>query len=172
MEELTETTGTTDTARRTGPVETPGAVTVGEAVKGWHLSNRTLRRRLAAGEVAGAYKVPGGKGEEWRIPADALDALGYERQTNRPAVPETPPPPPEPTPAERLAGQLADLLDRETKALESARDMYAEARADAARLEAELAASKRDADRERERADQLAAELVEARKPRRRWGRK
>lgn len=170
MEELPQTTGQ---ARRPGLVETPGAITLAEAVETWQVSHRTLRRRLAANEIPGAYKVAGGKGEEWRIPAGALDQLGYTRQTpDTPPEPAAPPPPPLPTPAERIAADLARLLEKERLALSSANDQYAEAKAEAARLEERLKAARAETDRERERADQLAAELAEATAPRRRWWRK
>ena len=163
---------TSEPPRPAGQIETPGAYTLAEAAEVWEVSHRTLRRRLAAGEVPGAYKLPGAKGESWRIPAAALGQLGYKRRNVEPPAPVAPPPPPLPTPAERIASQLGELLDAERKALASARDMYADAKAEQARLEERLKAAKADTDRERARADALAVELDAARKPRRRWGRR
>lgn len=39
------------------------------------VSERTMQRRLADGELPGAHKVPGSRGEEWRIPVAAIEYL-------------------------------------------------------------------------------------------------
>jgi hypothetical protein len=173
---------TPDAGRTPGTTDTPGAVAIGEAVELWEVSPRTLRRKLADG-IHGAYKITGPKGEEWRIPAAALDALGYPRRSDHA------PPVVEPT-----SGELAAIRAREdtqrtldallaTMAASRGELMAAEADrkatevlardalAETARLEERLKAANADTERERERADALAAELDAARKPRRRWGR-
>ncbi len=50
-----------------------------EAVATFSLSEATLRRLLAAGELE-ARKVSGVRGREWRIPASALERAGYPRR--------------------------------------------------------------------------------------------
>ena len=166
MDELTATTP----ERRGHAVETPGALTTAEALERWQVSARTLRRRLTAGEVVGAYKVADAKGETWRIPAGALDGM-YPPRHVEPTEPPPPPPPAPPTPAERIAAQLAAMLDAERKALASTQDKYAEALADAARADEQRLAAVAEAEAERARADALAVELADALK-RRRWWRK
>ena len=63
------------------PQEASGNVeglTVSEAATAFGLSVSTIRRLLKEGKVAGAAKVPGPKGSEYRIPPGALEALGYK----------------------------------------------------------------------------------------------
>ena len=167
MDELTATTP----ERRGLAVETPGAYTMAEAVETWQVSARTLRRRLSAGEVPGAYKTPGPQGETWRMPGSTLDGLYPRRHVESTEPPPEPPPPP-PTPAERIAAQLAAMLDTERKALASTQDKYAEALADAARADEQRKTAVAEAEAERARADALAVELADALKHRRRWGRR
>lgn len=50
-----------------------------EAVAAFSVSEATLRRLLAAGEL-GARKVSGVRGREWRIPVSALERAGYRRR--------------------------------------------------------------------------------------------
>lgn len=57
-------------------------LTVKQAVTTWDVSEATLRRKLAAGELAGAHQVPGPKGMEWRIPATALEQAGLQYRTD------------------------------------------------------------------------------------------
>lgn len=167
MDELTTTTP----ERRGFAVETPGAYTMAEAVETWQVSARTLRRRLSAGELLGVYKTPGPQGETWRIPGSTLDGL-YPRRHVEPTEPPPPPPPPLPTPAERIAAQLTDLLDKERIALAAINESYAVALADAARADEQRKAAVAEAEAERARADALAVELADALKRRRWWGRR
>lgn len=172
-EELPAAGETFTPLQRPRTVESPGTVSVPEAVERWKVSERTLRRRLMGGEIAGAHKVPGAKGEEWRIPAAALDSLGYERtDAGAPDEPATVAPAPEVSEllhelrADREAWRtLAADTRRELMAAESDRRAAEVARlevvAEAARLEERVAAVERERDR-------LAEELEEARK-RRRW---
>jgi hypothetical protein len=167
--ELPKVGDTSPPAWRPTATESPGTVSMAEAVELWQVSERTLRRRLGAGEIPGAHKVPTSKGEEWRIPADALDSLGYARTA----------PPVEVAPALPDGLDLGELLQELRADRQAWRDLAKESRLEltaaetdrvaahtkAARLEVELEA-------EKARADALAVELAEARKPRRRWGRK
>lgn len=50
-------------------------LTVAEAVERYGMSERTVRRHLAAGRYAGAYMEPSEAGERWRIPLAALEQL-------------------------------------------------------------------------------------------------
>ena len=188
--ELPKVGDTSPPAWRPTATESPGTVSMAEAVELWQVSERTLRRRLGAGEIPGAHKVPTTKGEEWRIPADALDSLGYARTA----------------PPVEVASGLPDGLDlgellQELRADRQAwRDLAKESRLElmaaesdrvashkkAVELELELEAEKERAEAEKVRAVELeleleaekaraaalAVELDAARKPRRRWSRK
>lgn len=57
-------------------------LTLDEAAKRLNLSERTIQRRLKAGQLVG-YKVPGPRGPEWRVTLKALD------DTTETAVPST-----------------------------------------------------------------------------------
>ena len=50
-------------------------VTIAEAAVRTGVSAQTWRRRLKAGQVAGAYKATGSQGEQWQIPVAALDSI-------------------------------------------------------------------------------------------------
>lgn len=66
------------------PVEPPSGgvegLTVAEAATAYGLSVSTVRRLLKQNKVAGAAKITGVKGVEYRIPPEALEALGYVRK--------------------------------------------------------------------------------------------
>lgn len=69
---------TTEPAR---PLEHTGSVeglSVAEAATAFGLSVSTIRRLLKEGKVAGAAKVPGPKGSEYRLPPGSMEALGYK----------------------------------------------------------------------------------------------
>lgn len=168
--------GGTSQARPSEPPPTD-ALSLDEAVAAYGVSQSTLRRRLREDQVAGAFKVHGPKGDEWRIPAGALEALGYT-QTSVTATPpmlqgrsdEIPPPPPAPPELERLAASVTELVEqlgaerRQLMAAEEDRGQLnrdlVDARVDAGRLKHELAA-------ERARRQEL-----EQRLRRRRWFRR
>jgi len=148
------------------PSEAPAtdALSLEQAADRYSVSTTTLRRRLREGEIAGAYKVAGPKGDEWRLPRGALEALGY-----RELEPEPPPPlaaPDEPPPAQ-MASLMAALerltlsLDVERRQLAAATEDREDAWITAARLEAELNA-------ERERRQELEQRLEQAEQARRR----
>lgn len=55
-------------------------MTVEEAAAAYDVSALTLRRRAQYGEIEGAVKVRGRRGQEWRVPPASLDLLGYARR--------------------------------------------------------------------------------------------
>ena len=160
--------GDTATPERTDPrtPDTSGtALTITEAAGRYVVSEATLRRQLAAGTITGAHKKPGPKGETWLLPAASLVALGYRERAE--VATETAPPPPAPPPesAELVAvvDRLAELLAGQQSALMAAESDRTDARASAADALARLEMTTADLDRERARADGLAAELDAAR---------
>lgn len=64
--------------RPSEPSTSVEGLTVAEAATAFGLSVSTIRRLLKEGKVAGAAKVPGPKGSEYRLPPGALEALGYK----------------------------------------------------------------------------------------------
>ena len=133
------------------PAEAPqtDALSLTEASQTYGVSVTTLRRLLRAGDVAGAFQVPGPKGREWRLPAGSLEALGYQAVEKR-AQSEAAPAAPvlDLSALDRSLATLTDLLtegQRQLMAAEQDRDRAAkereEARIDAARLEAQLEAA-------------------------------
>lgn len=151
-------------ARPTAPPVTE-ARSLDETVHAYGVSMSTLRRRLRAGEVPGAYKVPGPKGDEWRIPRGALEQLGYRIVAD--SEPE-----PAPAPLAPATGELERVVD----ALRSVMERF-----DASQRQLQAAEEDRGAAlREREQARVEAAELrgqiaqleTELRHARRRWWRR
>lgn len=67
--------GATTAAARTVNSDHATVVTIAEAAARTGVSSQTWRRRLKAGQVAGAYKTAGAQGEQWQIPVAALDTL-------------------------------------------------------------------------------------------------
>lgn len=67
-------------------------LTIDEATRAFRTSPKTIRRRLAAGEIEGAYKRPGDRGPEWVMPAGSLVAAGFSPRpgADAPALPEDP----------------------------------------------------------------------------------
>ena len=158
--------GGTGEAGRMSASPATDALTLDDAARTYGVSLSTLYRRLHRDELAGAYKVGGRKGLEWRIPSGALEALGY-----RPAQePERAPEPPDVDTLTRAVRQLTEALAADRRQLMAATEDRAsaerereQARIDAARLEAQLEAA-------RERTRDLEYELARAR--RRWWQRK
>jgi excisionase family DNA binding protein len=66
------------------PIEPPSVtvegLTVAEAATAYGLSVSTVRRLLNKNRISGAAKITGVKGVEYRIPPEALEALGYSRK--------------------------------------------------------------------------------------------
>jgi len=67
--------GETTPAARTVNSDHATVVTIAEAASRTGVSSQTWRRRLKAGQVAGAYKTAGAQGEQWQIPVTALDSI-------------------------------------------------------------------------------------------------
>lgn len=67
--------GETTPAARTPNSDHATVVTIAEAASRTGVSVQTWRRRLKAGQVAGAYKTAGAQGETWQIPVTALDTI-------------------------------------------------------------------------------------------------
>lgn len=67
-------------------------LTIEDATREFRVSPKTIRRRLAAGEIVGAYKRPGNRGPEWVMPRESLAAAGFTvRQAAVPAALPTDP---------------------------------------------------------------------------------
>jgi len=159
-------------------VVAPGMVTLTEAARGWDVSVRTLRRRIAGGELPDAVRITTRAGQVWHIPPAALARLGYKPTDT-----------PEPTPVAPVANdlllvRLTQLLERQQSALEAATDAKQSAAVEAATLRAEQTHLTAERDRvtterdalttERDalaaERDRLAIELAAAQ--RRRWRRR
>lgn len=67
--------GETTPAARTIISDHATMLTISEAAARTGISGQTWRRRLKAGQVAGAYKTAGAQGEQWLIPVTALDSI-------------------------------------------------------------------------------------------------
>lgn len=52
-------------------------LTIEDATREFRVSPKTIRRRLADGAIAGAFKRPGSRGPEWVIPRSSLAAAGF-----------------------------------------------------------------------------------------------
>src|SRR3954447_13944561 len=65
-------------------------LSVREAAERYGVPVRTMAQRLRLGEIQGAYKIRGPRGQEWRVPAAALEAFGYTGAAGgvAPGVPE------------------------------------------------------------------------------------
>lgn len=144
-----------------------------EATERWEVSVRTLRRRLTDGDIPGAYKAPAAKGEQWRIPPEALDALNYRRK-DAPEEPVGVPPADTVATSELLVelraqretwNALMEERGRELVASEEDRRKAEEARlkaaTDLARVEERLVAVEGERDTAKERAEALAAKVEE-----------
>ena len=65
--------------RSEAPAE-PDLIGIPEALRLFDLGDSTLRRKLREGKVSGSRTVSTKRGEEWRFPAESLEALGYRRK--------------------------------------------------------------------------------------------
>lgn len=158
--------------------DTPDMVTLAEAAQGWDVSVRTLRRRIAAGEITGAKRIHTRAGQTWHLPISALSALGYSRRDNADA---TPAPTTEMTTElahqRRVVDDLMAMLDTERRALVSAQDGQRSAAIEAAELRVKLEAADEMRQLERQHLeaerDRLAERVrqLEAAKPPRWWRR-
>lgn len=151
--------GDTSTPARPPESLDPGEwLTITDAASAYGVSVSTLHRRRKAGEIVGAVKVPGPKGEEWRIPPESLEALGYKPKETRAA---------EAVKAAR-AGLEAESLEARVRELEASLELE-RVRREAAETEAE--ALRGNLDDLRTALAKLPAALPPA-TPRRRWWRK
>jgi hypothetical protein len=159
--------GETSPGERTD-TRTPDAsgtlVTITEAAERFEVSAVTLRRKLKAGEITGAAKRPGPKGDEWLLPLSALESLGYSRRGDTPGaavadVAEVGAWAAQSSDLIELADRLASLLEGERLQLRAAENERTEARAEAAAALARLEMTEAERDRERQRAETLAAEI-------------
>lgn len=143
-----------------GESPSTAALSLAEAAVAFAVSPTTLRRKLKAGELAGAFKVPGVKGDEWRVPEGALIALGYQRQTDveQPASEQ-----PDESALSQALAQVLTRFDQTQNLLQAAEADRQDAQVKAAKLEAQLEAEQR-------RAADLEARLEAASK--RWWQRK
>jgi len=167
--------GDTSPGERTD-TRTPDAsgttLTIAEAAERFDVSAVTLRRRIRAGEIAGATKRPGPKGDEWLLPVAALVGLYREKETARPApVPQDPGPAVSVDALLALADRLTALLEGERLQLRAAEQDRTDATAEAAEARVRLEMVEADLERERTRAAELAAEL-EREQSRRRFRRR
>lgn len=53
-------------------------LTIDDATREFRVSAKTIRRRLTAGEIDGAYKRPGTRGPEWVMPRSSLVQAGFD----------------------------------------------------------------------------------------------
>ena len=167
--------GDTSPGERTDPrtPDTSGTLlTIAEAVERFDVSTVTLGRRLRRGEIPGASKRPSPKGDTWVIPAASLTLLGYAELTTEV---DTPPITGATVVTEivsenkellSVVASLTAIIDREKLQLEAAQTDRTNAQARAAELGARLEMTTAELVRERERVEQLAAELAQARQRR------
>jgi hypothetical protein len=170
--ELTTTT-TSDPRSNVGPEL---ALSVADVVANYKIGNSTLRKRLAAGELVGAYKVKAGTGEAWAIPITTLDAAGIVRKEIEDYAAdlydeaeryETAEPPAVLAVLEGVVDRLTTLYEVSTRQLEAAQGdrnnalvEAADAKARLEMLEAAIEEKRAEVERERSRADDLATELA------------
>ena len=176
--------GDTSPGERTDPrtSDTSGTLlTISEAVERFDVSTVTLGRRLRRGEIPGASKRPSPKGDTWVIPAASLtllyDELTTEVTTPTPGQGMTAVPT---STLDDLSAQARDMVEelravraRDRAQLEAAEvdrknlnETAAQARETAAAAVARAEAAEAELVRERERVEQLATELAQARQRR------
>lgn len=138
-----------------GPSPQTDGLSIQEASEQYGISQSTLRRRLAAKAIPGAFTVSGPKGDEWRLPEGGLEAAGFQRIEKRL----------EKTEGEELVASvdlrqlmtsiqtLTDQLTRSQLQLEAASSEKGELSVELARQEERLAAANREISELRERLD-------------------
>lgn len=90
---------------RVGEPDSSGTtLTISEASRRTGVSVSTIRRRLKAGAIPGAYKTDGPDGEEWRIPVASLDGIASESSKRTTSD--------DPEEVEELRRQVSDLRTR------------------------------------------------------------
>jgi hypothetical protein len=161
--------------------ESVPALSVSEVVANYRIGNSTLRKRLAAGELVGAYKVKAGTGEAWAIPITTLDAAGIVRKPADEMTADLMADPDEQAPdltaavvpdgktmldsetLVELVASLRGVLERDSRQLEAAQGDRNKAQVEAAEARARLEMLEAEVERERTRAEALAVELAEVR---------
>lgn len=163
---------TTTPATRGATPEHPGMVSLSEAASIYVVTIKTLRRRLAAGDLHGV-KVPTPTGEAWMVSPQAVAALGYEmREADEPAAPAGPAPvDPALKQAAELAKVLTDLLDRQSRALEVETERSATTQARLVETELKLGLTEMQVAELQAERDALAESVAEL-ESRRWWQRK
>jgi hypothetical protein len=166
MEELPQRAATEPERVNVREVDASGtSYGLDEAADRYGLSVSTLRRRLAAGEVQGAHKVPGPKGVTWRIPGAALAALGYETVDAHPVPAASA----SAVDVGRLVDVLEDALANANRQLEAGEDERRRQVEERTETERRAHAAEIEAARMGERVAALERELAAARK---RWWRR
>jgi len=150
---------TSTPARPSEPSSEVAGLTLTEATATYAVSMSTLRRAIREGRVAGAVLVPGPKGQEYRIPGEALEAAGYRA---RPGVST------ERVRAGRAEAESETLTSRVTE-LEAALEVERTLR-ESAESRAELLAA--NLDDLRTALAKLPSALPAGEKPRRWWKRR
>jgi hypothetical protein len=120
------------------PERSGTTLSVLEAVRQYGVSNATLRRKLKEGEIPGAFKAPGPKGDEWRLPVAGLLALGYRAVDEDETEPREQRPVAEMRDLLHTMNRLMTTLEAEHRQLMAAGEGYRSAEIEAARLQAEL----------------------------------
>ena len=155
-------------------------LSVGDAARRYTVSIATLRRKLKEGEIPGAFKAPGPKGDEWRLPVSGLEALGYRSVQEDEMEGSEERTVPDMHDLFRTMNRLMDIIDAERRQLIAAGEGHRSAEVEAARLQAALSAEterRRRAEVElnalrtaHQRQQQRIAELSERENPTSIWG--
>lgn len=153
-------------------VDTPNMVTLTEAAKRWDVSVRTLRRRIAAGELPEAQRINTRAGQTWHVPVAALTRLGYQPSIDAP-IDDTP----SRVDNDMVLVKLTEIMDRQQLALDAATNAEKSATLEAAELRAQLVAADELRTMERDHLtrerDALAARVTELETTtKRRWFRR
>lgn len=134
-----------------GPSPKTDGYSIQEASELYGVSQSTLRRRLSAKAIPGAFTVSGPKGDEWRLPPGGLEAAGFERVQEPEADDQL-----EAGDLRELLGSiqtLTDQLSRQQLQLEQAAGQRVELSVELARQEERLAAATREIEQLQERLD-------------------
>lgn len=137
-----------------GPSPKTEGLSIQEASEQYGVSQSTLRRRLAAKAIPGAFTVSGPKGNEWRLPEGGLEAAGFQRTEQ--AEPEQEGDQLDAADLRQLMASiqtLTDQLTRQQLQLETATSEKGELSVELARQEERLAAANREITELRERLD-------------------
>jgi DNA repair exonuclease SbcCD ATPase subunit len=140
-----------------GPAPKTDALSIAEASEQYGISQSTIRRRLSAEAIPGAFQVSGPKGDEWRLPPGGLEAAGFQRVIE----PEL-----EQEQASELDSErrqlmtsleaLTSQLSRSQLQLEQAASERVELSVELARQEERLSAAKREIEQLQERLDEAS----------------